>query len=83
MSVVMIITDDTDRLLVNREEARDLELKLNVTSKGRLWRPIGDVLFDFMSERIPVSTRLLVTTEQLAFLLVLKNRKGWETCKDL
>jgi hypothetical protein len=82
MSVV-IITDDKDRLLVDREEARDLELKLNVTSKGHLWKHIGDVLFDFMSERVPVSTRLVVTTEQLAFLLVLKNRKGWETCKDL
>jgi len=82
MSVV-IITDDKDRLLVDREEARDLELKLNVTSKGRLWKSIGDVLFDFMSERVPVSSRLVVTTEQLAFLLVLKNRKGWETCKDL
>ena len=68
---------------MDREEARDLELKLNVTSKGHLWKHIGDVLFDFMSERVPVSTRLVVTTEQLAFLLVLKNRKGSENCKDL
>ena len=80
---VIVITDDKDRLLVDREEARDLELKLNVTSKGHPWKHIGDVLFDFMSERVPVSSRLVVTTEQLAFLQVLKNRKGWETCKDL
>ena len=80
---VMIITDGDERLLVDREEAGILELKLNVTSKGHEWKLIGDALFAVKTESRDATSRFVVTKEQLAFLKVLQLRKGWENCKDL
>lgn len=80
---VMIITDGEDRILVDKDEAGSLELKLNVTSKGHEWKLIGDALFAVKTESRDAQSRLVVTKEQLAFLKVLQTRKGWEDCKDL
>jgi len=80
---ILILTDGEDRILVDKEEARDLELKLNVTSKGHPWKHIGDVLFALTTESPEAPSRFVVTKEQLAFLKVLQERKGSATCKDL
>ena len=79
----MIITDGDERLLVDREEAGTLELKLNVTSKGHEWKLIGDALFALKTESRDATSRLVVMKEQLAFLKVLQSRKDWASCKDL
>jgi len=79
----MLITDGDDRILVDRDEAGSLELKLNVSSKGHEWKHIGNALFAVKTESRDATTRLVVTKEQLAFLKVLQTRKGWEDCKDL
>jgi hypothetical protein len=60
-------------LNVFREEARQMELKLNVSQYGREWKEIGDILFDYHAKDI--NKGLLVTDEQFDFLknLIKKN----------
>ena len=53
--------------IVNAERARSLELKLNVTSKGRAWKHIGDCLFAFYAGNV-VTEELSVSPEQYIFL---------------
>jgi hypothetical protein len=79
----MIITDEKNPVAIDEKDARDLELKLNVTSKGQDWKTIGDALFAFHSNREDAINRLIITTEQLVFLKILMTRIGWEACKDL
>ena len=54
-------------ILVNTEQARSLELKLNVSSKGREWIKIGDCLFAFHTGDAQTE-ELCVTQEQYVFL---------------
>ena len=59
-------------ILVSAEKARSLELKLNVTTKGREWKSIGDGLFAFHTAENSRGgepwEELYVTQEQHAFL---------------
>jgi len=80
---VLIITDGQETLLVDEKESVDLELKLNVTSKGRPWITLGAELFAFGTYKPEAKSRLIITSEQLAFLQVLQKRQGWINCKDL
>jgi hypothetical protein len=79
----MILTDEKESFVVDYVEARDLELKLNVTSKGRPWIELGNLLFKFSARDPSVASRHVITGEQLAFLKVLQTRKGTDACKDL
>ena len=79
----MILTDEKESFVVDYVEARDLELKLNVTSKGRPWIELGNLLFKFSARDLSVASRHVITGEQLAFLKVLQTRKGTDACKDL
>jgi hypothetical protein len=78
-----IPTDEKNPVAIDVKDARDLELKLNVTSKGQDWKKIGDALFAFHSNRGNAVNRLIITTEQLEFMKQLMTRMGWEACKDL
>ena len=80
---LFIISDNLNTLLVDEKESADLELKLNVTSKGRPWITLGAELFAFGTYKPEAKSRLVVTSEQLAFLQVLQKRQGWVNCKDL
>jgi hypothetical protein len=79
----MILTDEKNPVAIDEKDARDLELKLNVTSKGADWKTIGDALFAFHSNRGNAVNRLVITTEQLEFMKLLMRRMGWDSCKDL
>jgi hypothetical protein len=81
--LAMILTDEKNPLAIDEKDARDLELKLNVTSKAQVWKTIGDTLFAFHSNRGNAVNRLIITTEQLEFMKLLMTRKGWDSCKDL
>ena len=78
-----VITDTKQSMAFFQKEARDLELKLNVTSKGHEWMEIADALFAIHSNHKDAVTRLVVTTEQYTFLKKLNERLGWESCKDM
>ena len=80
---MLTIQSDTDSFVLTRDEANDLELKLNVTTVGRIWRPIGDVLFNFSVQNREALTSYAVTSEQFVFLQQLRQRKGWSSCKGL
>ena len=54
-------------LSLNSEQARSIELKLNTTTKGHIWREIGDYLFDFHTGKTD-NTIHHITLEQFIFL---------------
>ena len=66
MSATFIITDNISTIELTKPKARELELKFNVTSKGRTWSNIGDALFNFWPD--VYTDDFVVTTEQLEFL---------------
>jgi len=74
------IVSGGDSLVLSREDARDLELKLNVSYYGHEWSAIGTALFDFHSKN--VEGYLEVVPEQLTFLKKLQEIRGWESCKN-
>lgn len=71
---MLTITCNDQTMILGRDDARDLELKLNVSSKGRLWVSLGDSLFEFHSTG--VSAKINVTKEQFEFLELLKTKKN-------
>ena len=74
--LMLTITDNIESIIIsNRDDAIDLELKLNVTSKGRLWSNIGDTLYNF------TLNHLVITTEQLSFLKMLQSMPNWDSCR--
>ena len=54
-------------LSLNSEQARSMELKLNTSTKGHIWKEIGDYLFDFHTEKTD-NTIHHITLEQFNFL---------------
>ena len=53
-------------------ECIPLELKHNVTNKGREWKFIGDHLYNFAMNAPGTTNTLHVTREQYDYLLVLR-----------
>jgi hypothetical protein len=76
------ITDGTRAFSITKQQANDLELKLNVTAHGHTWKHIGDVLFDFSGSRPCVST-YTVNEQQYDFLSMLLTKNGYQECKGL
>ena len=70
-------------ITLTAQESIDLELKLNVTSKGKIWSHIGDILFEFGSNKKDAANSILLTLEQYDFVEVLMARATWESCRDL
>lgn len=69
-------------MTLTRPQCNSLELKLNVSSKGKLWRHIGDYLFEVGSAQKNTGT-VLLTDEQYDFICILMKRDTWETCRSL
>jgi hypothetical protein len=80
---MVTLTTGTESFTLTRSEANDLELKLNVSSVGKAWRAVGDVLFDVSSGNKDAVTTYTVTQEQFSFLQLLRTKKGWESCRGL
>jgi hypothetical protein len=76
------ITDTKRSFTVDKQQANDLELKLNVTAYGHIWKYIGDVLFDFSTGR-PCVSRYIVNDQQYEFLSMLMTKNGYEACRGL
>jgi len=81
--MLTITTQPNLSFTLNRSDANDLELKLNVTTVGRAWSLLGDVLFHFSANDSKAITTYAVTVEQYAFLEFLRTQKGWESCVGL
>jgi hypothetical protein len=80
---MLYILDGVNTLSLSRDNARELELKLNVSSKGHLWSALGTALFDFHSVGSAKPIYYTVTTEQYQFLEVLRTKAGYDSCKGL
>jgi hypothetical protein len=68
---------------LKKSECVPLELKLNVTAKGKGWKHIGDYLYEYGTDQHRAITELVVTDEQYEFLIMLMGKKSWEDCRDL
>ena len=84
MSFVLRIEQTQDTFFtLKQNECIPLELKLNVTSKGRIWKSVGDHLYNFVTDNKNTSDVLTVTKEQYNFLLFLQTMSGWQECKGI
>ena len=73
------ITDKVQNMQVDPLASIGLELKLNVTSKGKIWSAIGDHLYAFGTNKECADT-LFVTAEQFDFLQMLCTKGSFKDC---
>ena len=66
-----VLTNGSESIELNHQEAIALELKLNTSKYGHEWKHIGDILYNFGTNRENAAKTLTVTTEQLNFLKTL------------
>jgi len=78
----LLVKSPTKSMTLNQGEARDLELKLNVTSKNNIWRYLGDSLYNFHIS-ISKDIEMNVTEEEYEFLQRLFNFASWRECSHL
>ena len=70
------------KIELTKEEARDLELKLNVSTKGHSWSNIGKYLFSYHTGE-SVIPYYVVTLEQYNILNLLIYTNSMEECKKI
>ena len=76
------ITDGSIHFTLTERQCVDLELRLNVTTKAKLWSHIGDYLFEYGTGKSNKDT-LKVSSEEYTFLCKLLAAKTWEDCLEL
>ena len=78
----LIITDKYRFFVLDYNSAHNLELKLNVSSKGHELKHYGDILFDFASKN--TDKRLIeVSSIEYNFLNMLNEKKTWQECRGI
>lgn len=84
MTRLTIKDDETyETIELTEKEAIDIELKLNVTSKGHEWKHIGDVLFNFGSNNESAVFEYIVTSIQMEFIKILMIKNSYQECRNL
>ena len=78
----LTLTDSITSFCIQKKEAIDLEVKLNVSHYGKKWSIIGDYLYAFGIYTYP-DTTLVISTEQMRILNVLHKRISWRDCYDV
>jgi hypothetical protein len=68
---------------LNKKESIELELCLNVTKYGILWKETGDVLYEYGIGNEEKDVELVVTHDQFIFLEMLRTRESWRHCSRL
>jgi hypothetical protein len=81
--LAMILTDEKNPWAIDLKEGRELELRLGISSKGKIWKNISDVLIAFYTSSPASVNRLIVTTEQLNFLKALLLKPSVDSCREL
>jgi ankyrin repeat protein len=78
---ILIIDDDTgNQIKVDMDDAHKIELGLNVSSKGREWSYIGDMLVAFRNNKL---YKFTVKSDQLIFLERLLALTNWRDARKL
>ena len=75
--------DGINKFTLTRKECIPLELKLNVSSKGREWIHIVNILYEFSASQPNALSSITVTDDQYKFLIMLMGKQSWEECRDL
>lgn len=75
------ITNGTIYFFLTERQCVDLELRLNVTTKAKLWGHIGDYLFEYGTGKSDKDI-LTVSDEEYTFLCKLLAAKTWEDCVE-
>ena len=66
----MIIMDISKNIVLRptKQQALQMELKLNTSQWGRTWSHIGDKLYDYSIDKTDLPPALIVTSAQFKFL---------------
>jgi len=75
---MLLITDTVRQMEINQHNSRKLELKLNVSSKRKVWSHIGDELYAYSKQQEPHI--LVVTSEQFDVLKDLQTKGSYTEC---
>ena len=67
---------------LTKQDAAQMELKLNVSSKGREYQDLGDLFFTFAYEATH-GMEHVVSETVYAFLQQLSEKNNWEECRGL
>ena len=78
-----LLCDKQPTLNLTPAECIELELKLNVSSKGRPWSHIGQMLFEYGTKKQGALENIQMEKEEYDFLLILFNKPSWESCRGL
>lgn len=78
-----LLCDKQPTLNLTPAECIELELKLNVTSKGRPWAHIGQLLYEYGTKKRGALENIQLEREEYDFLLILFNKPSWESCRGL
>jgi hypothetical protein len=60
-----------------------LELCLNVTKYGILWKELGDILYEYGVGPDERNIDYQVTHDQFVFLEMLRTKESWRECSRL
>ncbi len=67
---------------LTKDDAAQMELKLNVSSKGHEYQDLGDLFFMFAHHAVRGGERVVSETVY-AFLQQLAEKNNWEECRGL
>lgn len=67
---------------LTKDDAAQMELKLNVSSKGREYQDLGDLFFMFAHHATQGGERVVSETVY-TFLQQLAEKNNWEECRGL
>jgi len=70
-------------ITLKKEDCIPLELKLNVSSKGKIWKHIGDALYDYGRGKPNATSTLCVTDDEHAFIQRLIAKPSWQLCQGM
>ncbi len=78
----IIITNNIDSFSLDKNNSISLELKLNVSTKSRVLKHIGDILYEYGTGNTDGS-RIIVNSLDFNFLKMLNDKKTWQECRGL
>ena len=79
---ILTITDNNRFFVLDYNSVHNLELKLNVSSKGHELKHYGDILFDFASKNTDKSI-IKVSPNEFNFLKMLSEKNTWQECRGI
>lgn len=80
---MLTITDGKKEIQLNYEESIDLELKLNVSAYAKVWKHIGDLLYEYGSKLLGKKAEIEVETNEFKVLVRLLEMPTWEQCQGM